>query len=104
MNMDSTKNWSEVLKNYCQIAAVLVAGWWTFHLFVKKEAPGLEARGSASSQIKWQSISGSNDKEVDFEVLLQNTGATSFNLSKIRVRAWEFDIPLQKDKIKFLDV
>jgi len=104
MSLDNFRNWSEVLKNFCQIAAVLVAGWWTYHLFVKKEAPGLEARGSASSEIKWQSISGSSDKEVDFQLLLQNTGMTSFNVSKIRVRGWEFDMSSGADKIRFLDV
>jgi len=104
MSLENFRKWSEVLKNYCQIAAVLVAGWWTFHLFGKKEAPGLEARGSASSQIKWQPISGSDDKEADLEVILQNTGATSFNVSKIRVRGWEFDMARREEKITFFDV
>jgi len=104
MSLDNFRNWSEVLKNYCQVAAVLVAGWWTYHLFVKKEAPGLEARGSASSEIKWQSISGSDDKEVDLQLVLQNTGMTSFNVSKIRVRGWEFDMARREEKITFFDV
>jgi hypothetical protein len=104
MSLDNFRNWSDVLKNLFQVAAVLVAGWWTYHLFVKKEAPGLEARGSASSKIEWQSISGSSDKEVDFQLLLQNTGTTSFNVSKIWVRGWEFDMSSRPERIRFLDV
>ena len=104
MSLDNFRSWSEVLKNYCQIVAVLVGGWWTYHLFVKKEAPWLEARGSASSEIKWQSISGSDDKQVDFQLILRNTGTTSFNISKIRVRGWEFDMAGLTEKIRFFDV
>ena len=73
--------------------------------FIRKEGGArLEARGSASSQIKWQPISGSDDKEVDLELVLQNTGTTSFDISKIRVRGWEFDMTRREEKITFFDV
>jgi Domain of unknown function (DUF5069) len=97
------KDWSEIIKSFCQVVAIVVAGWWTYHLFLKKEAPGLEARGSASSKIEWTSVSGSSEYEVDFQVNLENTGTTSFNISTIRVRGWEFDVAQPEQRIAFID-
>jgi hypothetical protein len=97
------KDWSETIKNYCQVLAVLIAGWWTYHLFVQKEAPALEARGNATSELNWFPTAGADDWEVDFGVTLENKGTTSFNISKIRIRAWEFDYGSAKDHIAFFD-
>ncbi len=104
MNPQSAKDWSDSLKNYCQIAAIIVAGWWTYTSFIQKDAPGLEARGNATSDIYWTRIgTSSNDWELEFSVLLENKGTTSFDISKVRLRAWEFDFQTAKDHITFFD-
>lgn len=103
MDQESAKNWSEVLKNYAQIFAIMVAGWWTYHLFMQKDAPGLEARGNVTSDLNWYQTAGTDDWEVDFGILLENKGTTSFNISKIRIRGWEFDFGSTADHIQFFD-
>lgn len=94
MNRESMKDWSEALKNCVEIIAIIIAAWWTYHLFIQKDAPGLEARGSATGQISWyQPKSGlPGEVEVEIGVALENKGTTSFDISRIHVRAWEFDI------------
>jgi hypothetical protein len=98
------KDWSETIKNYCQIAAILIAGWWTYHLFGEKDAPGLERRGNTFSDLKWFETAGSEDSEVDFFVTLENKGTTSFDVAKVRVRAWEFDYGNAKEHLEFVDL
>jgi hypothetical protein len=103
MIQENAKSWSEIFKNYCQVAAIIIAGWWTYHLFIQKDAPGLEARGNVTSEISWYQTAGSDDWEVNFSVSLENKGTTSFNISKIRVRGWEFDYGSAKKHLDFID-
>jgi len=105
MNPQSAKDWSEPVKNYVQVAAIIVAGWWTYNLFVQKDAPGLEARGNATSRTYWNAASDSPDSdwELEFNVLLENKGTTSFDISKVHVRGWEFDPPNREGDLTFFD-
>jgi hypothetical protein len=103
VNPERTRQWSEVIKNYLQIAAIVVGAWWTYNLFVKKDAPGLEARGNVISDLTWSPPASPDYSEVVFAVLLENKGTTSFDISKIRLRAWEFDFGNPTKRFVFFD-
>jgi hypothetical protein len=103
VNLETTRRWSDVLKNYCQIVAIFVGAWWTYNLFVKKDAPGLEARGTVISDLKWFPTAIPETAEVVFAVVLENKGTTSFDISKIRIRGWEFDFGNPAERIVFFD-
>jgi len=103
IQLESAKNQSEVIKNYAQIVAVIIAAIWTFYLFVKLNSPGLETRGSVTDAINWYALGGSDKFLVDFHVDIENKGTTSFDISKIHVRAWEFAEDMQKEGLEYVD-
>src|SRR2546423_1579546 len=104
VNDEKTRHWSEVIKNYCQIGAIILGGWWTYRLFIKKEAPGLEARGTTISGIQWIRTSAKDEtRELVFSVTLENKGSSSFDISKIRVRGWEFEFGRATNHLEFFD-
>jgi hypothetical protein len=103
VSFEKKRQWSEVIKNYCQIGAILLGGWWTYSLFVKKDAPLLEARGNCISELKWFPTASPENLEVVFAVVLENKGSTSFDISKIRVRGWEFDFGSSTERLTFFD-
>ncbi len=99
----SFKDWCEILKNVFQIVAIMIAGYWTWHLFRERDAPSLEVRGSASSVIHWYPIKPGDQVQLAFDVDLQNSGVKSFDIAKIVVKTWEFDVGTA-DGLNFLDV
>ena len=103
MNLESKKGWSEVIKNYAQIVAVIIAGFWTYHVFTQKESPNLQHRASASSEINWIRENGPSEFTVLFNVTLENTGVTAFNISKIQVRGWEFSLDSKDGNLTYYD-
>jgi hypothetical protein len=105
MNLEKTRHWSELVKNYFHVIAIIVGAWWTYILFIQKDAPLLEARGNATSEILWflTTSPNENEREVVFLVILANTGSSSFDISKIRVRGWEFDFGNHADRLAFFD-
>jgi hypothetical protein len=103
MNLQSKKDLSEVIKNYAQIVAVVIAGIWTQHVFSQKESPNLEPRGSAHSEIKWIKENGPSEFTVLFNVTLENIGVTPFNISKIQVRGWEFSSDTKDGNFTYYD-
>lgn len=103
MNRESTKEWSEVIKNFAQIAAIVIAGFWTYHLFKQKDAPGLEIRGGASADLTWSRLRDTSNYLVDFHATISNDGTTSFDVSRIHVQAWEFDPDTQQEGLNYVD-
>lgn len=99
IDRESTKIWSETLKNVVQVIAIIVAGYWTYHTFIQKESPALEPRASPSSSLDWNSVGRATDEcEAVFRVDIENNGTASFDISKVQVRGWMFDRIKQTDK------
>jgi hypothetical protein len=103
MKRESTKDWSEVIKNFAQIIAIIIAGFWTYHLFKQKDAPGLEIRGAASTNLSWSKLRDTDNYLVDFYATIKNEGTSSFDVSKIHVQAWEFASDTQKERLNYID-
>jgi len=87
---DSIKSWSETLKNYTGIIGIVLAAMWTYQMFIKKDAPSLESRINLTSSLNLRSMNGELC-DADFRVDLENTGISSFEIRRIRIRAWKFD-------------
>jgi hypothetical protein len=103
--MATWKEVSEVTKNVVQIIAILMAGIWTYLVFVRTEGPLLEARASAQSDLVWYPFSTSDACLVQFSVRLDNIGKTSFRIDRVRLRAWSFDRePPTDEGMRFLDL
>jgi hypothetical protein len=104
MNPENGRPWSELIKNYVQIAAIVIGGIWTYRLFIQKDAPGLEARGTTDSYIQVLPT-GANDgtREIVFSVRVENKGTSSFDISKIRVRGWEFEFGKASSHLEYFD-
>ncbi|HEX5603357.1 MAG TPA: hypothetical protein VFX63_12440 [Pyrinomonadaceae bacterium] len=103
MDRQSTKDWSEVIKNFAQIVAIVIAGFWTYHLFMQKDAPGLEVRGAAYSDLTWSRLRDSDSYLVDYHPSISNEGNSSFDISKINVKAWQFDPETQPERLNYVD-
>src|SRR2546430_3410371 len=102
---EKTRHWSDVVRDYFPIAAILLGGLWTYIIFIQKDFPLLEARGNATSDIFWFRTTSPNedDREVVFNVVLENRGSSSFDISKIRVRGWEFDFGTDAGHLAYFD-
>lgn len=95
--LEQFKGWSEVLKNIAQICAIIVAGWWTYHKFIKTEAPSLELRADVMSNVNWVPSSNPEYCQANFRIQVENSGKSSFDLGSIHVRAWKFDVPANEN-------
>jgi hypothetical protein len=102
-NLEAKKSRSEIIRNYAQLAIVVIAALWTIYLFYIKDIPGLENRGTMSNAINWYRLGETDKLLLQYYVEIENKGASSFDISKIHVKAWEFSPDMQKDGIVFVD-
>jgi hypothetical protein len=92
------KERSEVIKNYAQMFAVVIAAGWTLYLFFQREKPFLEQRAEITSDRKWQNIRSKDQCRAVFDVEFVNTGTRSIDIAKALVRVWRFELPGSQDK------
>jgi hypothetical protein len=93
-------------KAVVEIGAILIGGWWAYNLFVKKDAPSLEKRARTESSLTWSPTPDAHACRADFHVELQNIGTTGFDVTLVRVRAWQFpsDRLPPDEKLRLIDV
>jgi len=84
------KDVSEIIKNYAQIAALVVAGIWAYYIFGQKEAPSLEPMADIKGNISWHDSADTNFCRGIYTVTLQNTGNSTFEITKVHMKAWMF--------------
>jgi hypothetical protein len=89
-NRESIKSWSETWKNCVEIIGIVIAAIWTYQMFVKKEAPSLEARALATSNLNLENRNAEWCAAY-FSVELENTGVTSFEIRRVVTRVWKLE-------------
>ncbi len=102
--MSKLREWSEIAKNITQILAIVVAGCWTYQMFIKTEAPSLEPRVKASGNLSQEELDKGNCF-VRFHVTVENTGKTSFAITEVQLRGWFVERrPMEKGSSEFFDI
>ena len=84
---DDTHRSVDTLCKIVTALAIVVAGYWTYHKFVREEEPTLEIRARTSSRITWDSIDKDSCAAL-FDVKLENIGTTLFAVRQIDVAGW----------------
>lgn len=103
--LDVRRQWSEVLKNVVQVAAIIVGGYWTWYKFIRTEAPALETRADVSSEITWYPSPIPKSCYAHYSIHIQNVGQSSFTVDSVHIRAWQFELSLpQNSSAKFVDL
>jgi hypothetical protein len=67
--------------------ALIVAGYWGYHKFIREELPVLEIRARTTSRILWDPI-GKDACSALFDVKLENIGTTLFTVRRVNVTGW----------------
>jgi len=103
--VQKAKDITEIVKNIAQILARVIAGVWTYYLFGQKEAPSLEPLADVNSSLSWQNTKNDDACRAIFKIIFQNTGNSSFDISKIHLRGWLCDKMQDTTKeVTFLDI
>jgi hypothetical protein len=79
---------SEVVRNYFQIIAILVAAVWTIYVFYGKEAPLLERRLDIKRDLRFEDGLRPETCRAIFNVSFENSGVRAIDIKKLRIRAW----------------
>jgi len=90
MNLETVQRWSDCAKNIFQILALIIAGIWTYLLFIRTEVPTLEYRTNTNSKLYWSETSRPGECIAHFNVTHKNIGRSSYKISAYRLRAWTF--------------
>lgn len=102
--MQNMKDVSEIIKNYAQVAALVIAGIWAYYIFGQKEAPSLEPMADIKSDISWHDSADTSFCRGIFKVTMQNTGNSTFEITKVHMKAWMFKrISDPNKEIQFLN-
>lgn len=87
-----------------QIAAILVAGLWTYMKFIRTEAPLFKNSAKADHELH-APIPLPDGCRRQFSVTLTNTGKTTFEVKKVVMRFWRFTFDRKHDEpVKVLDL
>jgi hypothetical protein len=84
-NTDSISKWA-------QIAALIVAGYWTYVKFIKTEAPSLET--AARLQFSDLKVYPTGDScRLKIRAIMHNDGHTIFWLRRFQIQGWRSEAP-----------
>ena len=86
-----TPHLSERIKNYVEIAAIVIGGIWALYTFVLKDKPSLALRRKATSSLEWKMTRDKNICDAAFNITLENTGSSTFRIKKAHLKAWICD-------------
>ena len=84
--------WVDTINKMVQILAVFVAAWWTYSLFSRTSAPGLESKLSMRSELHWHDTASKDVCTAMFHVWAKNDGLRSFDLDRAAVTAQLLDL------------
>jgi hypothetical protein len=83
--------WIDTTNKLAQIAALLVAGVWTWNVFARTSAPGLEPKLGLRSELTWIETGSSNSWKVSFHVFVKNEGQRNFEVTGVEITAHLLD-------------
>ena len=75
-----------------QIVAVVIAGMWTWIVFARTSAPGLEPKLNLRSALSWSDTADNDVCAAAFHVWAKNEGQRAFEIHTIRVTAQLVDL------------
>jgi len=82
---------SEIVKNYVQVLAWVLAAFWTLWVFRQTQSPFLETRGSTQSLVRWVPRPTNPEQcQANFEVTVGNVGNIPFDVVSVRIRRWAY--------------
>lgn len=84
--------WVDTANKLVQIVAVLVAGIWTWSVFSRTNAPGLEAKLNVRSELSWSDTADKDVCSAGFHVWAKNDGERAFEIDKVSVTAEIVDL------------
>src|SRR5262245_31442960 len=88
--VEGLKRVLDILKTLAEIVAVIVAGYWTYRVFVVTESPSLNGQTDVSSALSWETVDGSKRCMEDFELTISNKGKTAMEVEELHLCAWTF--------------
>lgn len=103
MDLGRARTVSEIIKNFGEVFALIVAGLWAYTQFLETESPSLEIRGFSESALNWYQTPEFNHCLGQFGVSIRNIGKKSFNISNGTIRVWLVDPPPSGQLISYLD-
>lgn len=81
---DLAKQWSELLKNIAEIAALIIAGVWAYSKYKEIDAPSLQERSDVQVEVSWDTMPDSAFCLVDFRVRVRNISGSPFDIDSVR--------------------
>jgi len=90
LTSQTSKDIVDVLNKIAQIIALLVAGYWGYHIYQQTSKPGLEARADCDIDVVWSAGPSSDYCLGSFTVTIKNSGITAFNITRYKLRALVF--------------
>jgi hypothetical protein len=94
----------DTVKNVVQIVAIIVAGIWTYIVFVRTEEPALEFRPKVTSSLEWMPIDEGKAFLGEFTVTIQNIGRRSFDIDAVHLKIWITKLPSVTSGIAFVNL
>jgi hypothetical protein len=98
-------NNTDPITKWIQVVALGVAAYWTYTRFLRFESPSLETRADIDVSLDSWAAPVPRTCYITMNVGIQNSGLASFEVGKVRVRAWRSDLPQPgTDVPTFMDV
>jgi len=98
-------NNTDPITKWIQVVALGVAAYWTYTRFLRLESPSLETRADIDVNLDSWEAPIPHTCYITMNVGIQNSGLASFEVGKVRVRAWHGDLPKPGTDIPtFMDV
>lgn len=93
-NSAAINQWVDTLSKLALITSLIVGGFWTYILFVRKDAPALEFHAGFDTDIRW---TDAGEKDLCWGIVratLKNEGIKPFNVTEIYLRGWYYPIAM----------
>jgi hypothetical protein len=84
--------WVDTTNKIMQILALLVAGWWTWNLWNRTSAPGLESKLNVQADLSWNPSSDKTECQASLSIDLKNEGQRSIEVDVVTITAWVIDL------------
>src|SRR6266436_263013 len=84
--------WIDTLNKLVQIVAVLIAGMWTWSVFARTSAPGLESKLSLRCELNWTETADKHVCNAVFHVSAKNDGQRGFDISEVTIQGYALDL------------
>jgi hypothetical protein len=91
------------LKPFVEIGAIVIAGWWTYSIFIRTEAPALKENFKFESSLTWHRLKDNSSCVAEGIFKVTNQSKSTVEVRKTRRRAWFVDIPRAGPGISHFD-